>query len=275
MNSGCPRSGLTRLCACAVLTSALCVPAWGTIVNYTLDPAQSSLTLSNTWLGMNMVQQSSGSLVTSYDGFIQADVTDTSIQFLSATLDARANGSFKPAVDGARGNDPADYGGRFPLGWFSVLGAVNIAVRDVALGLASAPVALDAGAFDASAAALTATGSVDHAGIGLLGWLAGRGRAPLGGSASNEVDVSGSLVRSGNVETLTLPVDVTYALKIASPFLPSQLEWFEVNLSGTIVATRTRGDEAERPLPDDPTIPEPATLVLLAIGCGVLGSRRR
>lgn len=258
--------------ACAVAALTLCSPAWGTRVNYTVDPAQSSLAMSGSWNGLRLWGKPADSLITSYQGQIKAELTNDTIELVSVTLDAEPGGSFRPRAWGGCGRQQADYAGFHCLGLF---GDVNVAFRNVTLDLSGPTLALTNGRFDASQLTATATsGSMDYAGAGLV-WLAtGRGRVPLQGTdVANEVSTAGTVTVNGSVETITIPVNSTFMAKIDS-WLPSRCEWFEITLTGSIVATRTvsSGDSGHVIPPDikpEPQVPEPATLSLLVLGLGL------
>jgi hypothetical protein len=279
MRSVCPGKGYFFSCAAAALI--LCAPAWGSLVTYTVDPTQSSLILSGNWNGAPLFEKPAGSLVTTFGGSIQADISLNSIQVTQANLDANPGGNYQPGVNGQRGAHSADYGGFFRSGCFFAPGNLNVALRDVVLDLNSAPMAIEAGTFDPRALGVTAAGgSMDYAGTGILGWFTGKGRAPLiGDEVANKTKLLGSLTSADTLETLVIPIYSTFQVKIDSP-LPSSQEWFNLTLRGSIVATRTLPGEVARPIPENPNppgpeIPEPATLSLLMLGMALMWTRRR
>jgi hypothetical protein len=268
--------------ACAAAALILCAPAWGTLVSYTVDPAQSSLAMTGSWNGLALWERPVDSLTTSYQGQIQAELANDSIELISATLDAQSGGTFRPRSGGRGGRQQADYAGFHRAGLFGLRGNVNVAFRDVALDLAGAPLGLTGGQFDASQLTVTAaSGNMDYAGAGLMRPLVGHGRAPMqGGDVANAVSTAGTVVLNGSVETITIPVNSTFRVKIDS-WLPSRYEWFDVTLAGSIVATRTvTAEDSGHVIPPDtdpgPQVPEPATvsLLLMGLGFGLLRFRR-
>jgi hypothetical protein len=251
---------------------AVCTPAWGTAVSYTVDTAQSTLNLSGSWNGLTLWHRPAGSLATSYSGSIQADLTDTSIHLLDANLDADSSGSYRPRFDGRGGRQAGDYGGFFRLGAHGLRGNLNTAFRDVVLDLASAPMLLSGGAFDAALATVTAaSGAMDYAGAGLLRPVIGQGRAPITGvDVANATEASGLLALTNGIETLTLPINATFAVNLDSG-IADEYDAFQLTLTGTIVASRESGDAGR----GEPDLPEPATLSFLAVGFSVIWMRRR
>src|SRR5688572_9134172 len=84
---------------------------------YTLDPDESSITLSGSVTSQfgtaPINEQGPGSLTTSYTGTIHADRTSSAIQFISGgSIDANVSGSWQPLADASAGSAPADYGAR-------------------------------------------------------------------------------------------------------------------------------------------------------------------
>ena len=76
---------------------------------FTIDPNQSSLTITGSISGTSFVQQGPGSLTTKYDGTIQATQTAGTIQFTGLSLiTAQTNGSWQPLTNGSLGSAPAN-----------------------------------------------------------------------------------------------------------------------------------------------------------------------
>lgn len=284
MRSRCPWKGHVLLIAATGLS--LCTQAWGSLVSYTVDPTQSTLTLSGSWGGSTLWHKPVGSLETSYSGVIQADLTSDSVQIMSATLDADAGGRYRPRFEGRGGRQAGDYGGFFRTGAYGMRGNVNVALRDVALNLAGGSVAISDGAFDAGVLSVSAaSGVVDYSGAGLLRSAVGQGRSDvIGENLGNAASTDGSLVSTAQSETITIPIQITLASLIDSS-LPDQYDRFEWTLSGSIVATRTLTSgtpDSGRPDPDNgggsnpppPDVPEPTTLSFLALGVAFLCKRR-
>jgi len=168
----------------------------------------------------SFAQQSAGSLSAKYTGTIKTDLTANSIKFVTgSTIDATAKpGPFSP------GNTGADYAGTASI-FFS---QADVAVRNLKLGAVSNALALAGNAFVANSINVQVpAGVIDYASS------FGSGTESLVGStATNNGAGNGSLVTSGNVKTLTLPVNAVY---IASFGGVSGILTF----TGTIVAKAT------------------------------------
>jgi hypothetical protein len=211
-----------------------------------------------------LLPRGEGSLTTSYTGTIDANLGETAIQFTSAALDANINGDYRPEADGVPGIMAADYGGTFRLRfWRRAIGRLNVAFRDVSVGLESEPLTLTDNTFDAGGLLGNIGGAMDYIGRGLLTPVKGS-RATIGVSdAANGAGV-GTLSRIGRFEEIDIPIELTFAIDLNSP-VPAAYREVLLTLSGNIVATRE--------LP--PGLPEPVTAALLAVGGLSLLRRRR
>src|SRR5262249_28699018 len=105
-------------------------------IDFTIDPASSTLSLSGTLTtpagSQSAVEQPAGPPPPSLPGSIGplVDFAASSILFREAgtSLDAAVSGSWSPRPGGLAGTSPADYGGKFDVG----LDPVFIAVHDTA-----------------------------------------------------------------------------------------------------------------------------------------------
>lgn len=230
-----------KLCSAVVLLLAVGAIT-GRADTFTLDPTQSTLTISGSnAIAGTIIPQGANSLTTSYSGTINATVAANSITFNSAAAMAAINGNWQPAPGmGAGTTAPADYGIAFTnSAEFSAYGAV----RGLTLDLTSGAIPLTAGAFDASNIFISASsGTTDYTSI------LGNGSVDLTTlSAKQNTATAGTLTMSGNVETLTIPINITETLSIASTNDTT------VTFTGDLVATET--------------IPEPSTGALLLVAC--------
>ncbi|HOP97219.1 MAG TPA: hypothetical protein PL064_05865 [Thermogutta sp.] len=111
---------------------------------FTIDQAQSSLTISGTLLGNPLQEQAPGSLTTDYFGTIVADVTDTTIEFVGGSeIRANDSGTWQPAEGGEAGSAPANYGAQASLLFISGVAAL----RHIVLDVASPPLPITGGTF--------------------------------------------------------------------------------------------------------------------------------
>jgi hypothetical protein len=210
---------------------------------FTIDPTQSSLSLIGSYFAYNgtnypIDEQGTGSLTTTYEGTIHADIDKVghTINFLNdsvTAITADNSGTWQPAVGGGSGSAPANYGGTF------VFAGTNLtAIRGLIDGLSTdAPLALGRNgtpgtySFASTQKMVIKVGSLDYNtlffGNGTLGLanLSGTNGASagtltadgagnlslvapvslslfydIGGGASFTVLVNGSLVASGSFD---------------------------------------------------------------------------
>ena len=197
---------------------------------FTIDPNQSSLTISGIVAGNTVAQQGAGSLTTKYGGTIQATQTAGTIQFTGLSLiTAQTNGSWQPLAGGGAGSAPANYGatGLF-LGYIPVVAAFRSLLFDVT----SPVIAVTGGQFNANSLTFlfpaSATSALDY-NAGFLG----SGSKLLSGNATNNIAGLATLTTVGNQQTLTLGVNAQYTFTLLSAGDTP------VNVAGQIVATRT------------------------------------
>jgi len=121
----------------AVGLSSLAVGLFPAVADvFTIDPSQSSLTVSGSILGNPFSPQGAGSMTTTYGGTIQAAQTAGTIQFTGLSLiTANTNGSWTPLAGGGGypGVAAADYGATASLygGFVTVVAAFRSLLFDV------------------------------------------------------------------------------------------------------------------------------------------------
>jgi hypothetical protein len=201
---------------------------------FQVDPAQSALTLTATTGGIVWQEQSTGSLSTSWDGWLVADLEGSTIQFVvGSRLNGRAVLDVQPGSPNPTVASAADFGGKWTFGsGLSTTHALG-AVRNLHLDVASDPIPLNAGLFDPSLSRFTVPATdkptLDFRANGLL---VESGHRSLSGQASANAALNGTFGLFAEVQTLTLPVDLT--LPVGS--LPGGDT--TLRLTGKIVARR-------------------------------------
>ncbi|MBI2927730.1 MAG: hypothetical protein HYY24_18695 [Verrucomicrobia bacterium] len=207
----------------------------GAPATFTIDPAQSQITISGTALGNELLEQGPGSLTARFGGTFEADVTDSTIQFTGGSaIDAEPSGEWEPLPDGSFGKAPADYGAKA-----TVLGSdTKASLRNTLLDATSGVLALASGTFDSAGIVFgfptESTASLDYRVSGFLGTS---GSKRLEGLSTNQVTTGGTLLTSGGTQTLTIPVDAKFSFTL---LLSDDIKF---TLTGQLVATRTLGPD--------------------------------
>jgi hypothetical protein len=219
--------------------SAQLAPLKGASV-FVIDPTQSQVTLSGNLkafgeLSAPITAQDPGSLTASYTGTINANVGSGTIQFTGSSLiEAQTNSvPQQPAVGGAAGSAPADYGGTAQQQFFGTTITVVMAVRNLTLDLTSPVVPLSSGSFAATSLEFTFStngdGSIDYDSPAL-------GEADTAGLTGNSTDAASTqatLTTTGTVQVLTIPINMTFTDGSGT------LDGTTLNMVGQIVATQT------------------------------------
>ncbi len=195
---------------------------------FTIDSTQSSLTLSGSILGSTFTQQGAGSMTTIYDGTIQAAQTPDTIQFTGQSMiTAQTSGSWKPLAGGGSGSAPANYGAAAS----SAVGTVNAAFRSILLDVTSPPITVTNGQFDPSGLTFlfpaSATSAIDYRSS-----IASGSKHATGNGANNVAALS-TITTAGNVQTLTIGVNVQFTFSLINSGDTI------VNVAGQIVATNS------------------------------------
>ncbi len=222
--------GCSILCLNAPLGVLQSAPA-----TFTIDPLQSQMTISGTALGDPLLEQGSGSLTAHFGGTFEADVTDAAIKFTGGSaIDGQPSGEWEPLPDGSAGKALADYGAKA-----TILGSgTKASLRNVLLDATSGALALTAGNFDSAGIVFgfpaSSTASLDYRVSGLFGTS---NTKRLEGLSTNQVTTGGTLLTSGNVQTLTIPVDAKFSFTL---ILSDDIKF---TLKGQLVATRALGPD--------------------------------
>jgi hypothetical protein len=215
-------------CAAVVfIMTGVIFPALADI--FTIDPMQSSLTLSGSILGGTVTQQGPGSLTTSYSGTIQAMQSAGTIQFTGQSLiTAKTNGSWQPLAGGGAGSAPADYGGMASIS----LATADAAFRSILLDVTSPPIAVVSGQFNPSSLTFlfpsNATSAIDYRYTGVI---SGSGTKAATGNATNNVLNLATITTVGTTQTITFGINAQFKFTLVSSGDTI------VNIAGQIVAT--------------------------------------
>jgi hypothetical protein len=202
-------------------------------MTFTLDPTQSTITISgsfqNSGLSFPLMQQSAGSLTTIFGGTLKADVSGSTIQFTGGSvIDAQTNGNWQPLPGGAAGSAPADFGGQG--GGFGV--TIKAALRNIVLDATSAALPITSGSFNSGGLVFgfptSSTAALDYLVTGLLSASGGKA---LQGLSTNKVTTTATLTNNGSALALTIPVSADFAFTVITA------NDAKVTLTGKLVAT--------------------------------------
>src|SRR5262245_7951490 len=134
-------------CALTLVSLLLSLASHAAPLVFTIDPAESQLTISGKVAGSDLKEQGAGSLTTKLGGTLQTDVTGSTIQFTGGSvIDPEVNGTWEPGIGGAAGSAPADFAGK--AGSFIT---AKGAFRNLIIDVTSAALAIANGTFDAAA----------------------------------------------------------------------------------------------------------------------------
>lgn len=206
---------LPTLLVASVILSPLATRA--ELRQFTIDPAQSSLTISGTFSGFDITPQAPGSLTTRYAGTIEAEVTSSNILFWGGSvIEAQTNGIWEPGQGGVAGSAPGDYGGEV----VNLFVNGKAALRNVVFDVASDDLPVNDDKFDSLGLRFSfvlASGSViDYTYTSLLGG-GGSGSPALTGILTNSASTNATLALQGDEAALFVPVDISGSLTVASP----------------------------------------------------------
>ena len=212
-------------------------PIAGDSVVFSVIEEESVLSLSGTALGIAVEAQKEGSLNAFYSGTLRLLLADGRIQFQPASqIDAQPSGEWEPKSGGKSGSAPADYGG---IVRSALIGNTFAAARNVQFTLASDWIELserNKERMEFSASSLLFAIPADFGSVldtATLGLFPIRLGTPIDGiSGLNRPETPASLAVQGNVQTLTLPVQVEVFARILSD------DDLKLTFSGQIIARR-------------------------------------
>lgn len=181
---------------------------------FTLETNLSTVTISGSVIGGVISNQGPGSLTTTIGGSIQVQLNGSSIQFIGQSeILAETNGSWQPLADGSAGSALADFGGTASTAFASGVAAL----RNVQLDLISPVINLSGGQFDSTNLTfLFPSNALSSLAYNATGLLSKHGSIALTGYATNRVTALSTLTTAGSQQTLTIPVDATFYLKVLS-----------------------------------------------------------
>ena len=237
-------------------------PLVGDSIAFSVVEEESVLFLSGTALSIDIQAQKEGSLSASYSGTLRLLLADGRIQFQPASrIDAQPSGEWEPKSGGKSGSAPADYGGIVPGSAF--IGNTFAAARNVKFTLASDWIELierNEERIEFSASSLlfaipASFGSVlDTATLGLFPIRLGTPIDGISGLNRPKTPASLAVHVQGNVQTLTIPVQVEVFARIISD------DDLKLTFSGQIIARRN--------LLAKPTMPAPPRLAIQRLPTG-------
>jgi hypothetical protein len=208
-------------------------------VQFTIDSSQTQVTLSGTAAGLAVEPQGEGSLTTSFEGTIAAEVTDDTVRFVEGSqIDGVINGNWRPMANGASGTAPADFGAKAGGGFLGGDGAL----RDLFLDLVSdAAVPLNQGQFNADGLRClfpeSAPSAFDYRVTVFISVESGR--ELLAGYATNRIATAGTLTTQDNLQVLEIPIAASITFELLEP------DDSTLTISGKLRATRPLEVEPE------------------------------
>ena len=235
-------------------------PLAGDSIVFSVVEEESILSLSGTAINIAIQAQEEGSLSAAYSGTLRLLLADDRIQFQPASqIDAQPSGEWEPKSGGKSGSAPADYGGIVP--GTALIGNTFAAARNVKFTIASDWIELserNEERMEFSASSLLFAIPADFGSvldIAVLGLLPIRTSALVDGiSGFNRPETPASLAVQGNVQTLTIPVQVEVFARIISD------DDLKLTFSGQIIARRN--------LLEKPTMPAPPRLAIRRLPTG-------
>lgn len=202
------------------------------VVEFTIDSAQTQVTLSGRAAGLDIMEQGPGSLITSFEGTIVAEIFDGSLHFTgNSEIRGITNGEWSPKAFGESGTEPADFGARAGGGLISGTGALRSLLLDME---SEAPLALAEEQFDANGLLFrfpdSSPSAFDYRVTVFLSTQSDR--RLLSGYATNQLATAASLTTQGTIQRLHIPIVASIQFGLLEP------EDSVLTLSGQLEATR-------------------------------------
>ena len=201
----------------ALLAAWLTLHGQAAVVQFTIDSAQTQVTMSGTAAELTIAEQGPGSLTTSFEGNVVAEVNDDSLRFVGGgRIEGVTNGDWSPMAFGETGTEPANFGARAGSGLISGTGAL----RDLLLDLESeTAVPLNQGEFNADGLLFQfpedAPSAFDYRVT--VFFSTESGRELLAGYATNQITTAGTLTTQGNTQVLHIPIEASIVFELLNP----------------------------------------------------------
>lgn len=194
------------------------VNALATVHLFSIDPTATSLTLQgNTGTG-SWNEQGPGSLTATFQGWLAVDLEASSIQILAGGLIADQTNAWQPGPNGSATPTLASYGAKATIGTGITANNVTVALRNLALEIASPQITTTNGPIDASGVTFTISSdpssALDYLAHGLV-FLGGSRR--LGGLSSTNAGGAITLPIFPEVQTLNIPIDISLTSQVLAP----------------------------------------------------------
>ncbi len=219
----------------ALMLAAIAPSTWAATEVFVVDTNQSTLTLSGKVAGYDIKEQAAGSLTTKIGGTILLQEAENFLIFPGGSqLILFTNGTWAPAVGGGSGSAPGNFGAKATVLFFTA----NAALRNTQFDVTSPALTQSNGEFDSSALVfgfLTNSHSAfDYSVPNITS-----GGLELSSLSTNKVATKSTLMSSGGVQTLTIPIDTTFIMKLVMDGDTT------LQVKGTLVATRTATAEVK------------------------------
>jgi hypothetical protein len=202
-------------------------------VEFVIDPAQTHVTLSGTAAGLTVAEQGAGSLTTSFEGTVVADIAVDALRFVGGSrIEGVTNGVWSPKAFGEAGTEPADFGAQASGGLITG----TAALRELLLDLESeTAMPLSQGQFNADGLLFRfpedAPSAFDYRVTVFI--ITESDRGLLAGYATNRIAAMGTLTTEENSQVLHVPIEASIVFELLDPGDST------LTITGQLRATRT------------------------------------
>jgi len=227
------RTSSSRRITLAALAAGMLQFCQADEVQFIIDSAQTQVTLSGTAAGLTVAEQGPGSLTTSFEGTVVADVTAEALRFVGGSrIEGLTNGAWSPEAFGEAGTEPADFGAQ--AGGGLITGTA--ALRDLLLDLETeTAMPLSQGQFNADGLLFRfpedAPSAFDYRVTVFI--VTENDREFLAGYATNRTAAMGTLTTEDNTQVLHVPIEASIVFELLDPADST------LTITGQLRATRT------------------------------------